>query len=409
MYSVEMPMQLPEALAVLRNRNFRVYWIGQTVSLIGTWMQQMAQGWVVTRLTSQASALGILMVVGSLPIALLGLKGGQFADRYSKRNILIMTQLGLMVLALAFAALAFSGALVLWHVFLLAALLGVVTAFDLPAAQAFAPELVEPHLIGRAVATMQAVFHGSRLIGPALAGFLIERYGEGSAFLANGVSFLAVIGSLLAIPRGYRATEKAARRDGSLLAGVRYVRNDAITRSLMLLMLLVLMLSFPFIIVLMVYYAKHVVGTDAGGMGALMSASGLGAVTGATVLIFADSASWRTRLWVGVSAVTAALLGLSLNHLLVPAIALTALLSLGTSLYMGTINQAVQQRVPDELRGRVMALFAIAFTVALPLSGLLLSLLADSVGLPAVMLACGPAFALLASVVVARLPKTLES
>jgi MFS family permease len=401
-------MQLPEALSVLRNRNFRVYWLGQTVSLVGTWMQQMAQGWVVTRLTSQASALGILMVVGSLPIVLLGLKGGQFADRYNKRNILIVTQLGLMLLALALAALAFSGLLVLWHVFLLSALLGVVTAFDLPAAQAFAPDLVEPKLIGRAVAMMQAIFHGSRLIGPAIAGFLIERTGEGSAFLANGVSFLAVIGSLLAIPSGYRSTEKAARRDGSLLAGVRYVRSDAITRGLMLLMLWVLMLSFPFIIVLMVYYAKHVISVDARGMGAMMSGSGLGAVTGATVLVFASTTSWRARLWTGVAAIAGALIGLSMNHLLLPAIALTTVLSLGTSLCMGTINQAVQQRVPDELRGRVMALFAIAFTGVLPLSGLVLSLLADAVGLSLVMMACGPLFALLAAFVIARLPKTLE-
>jgi predicted MFS family arabinose efflux permease len=314
-----------------------------------------------------------------------------------------------MLLALAFAALAFSGLLVLWHVFLLSALLGVVTAFDLPAAQAFAPDLVEPKLIGRAVAMMQAIFHGSRLIGPAFAGFLIERTGEGSAFLANGVSFLAVIASLLAIPTGYRSTEKAARRDGSLLAGVRYVRSDTITRGLMLLMLWVLMLSFPFIIVLMVYYAKHVISVDARGMGAMMSGSGLGAMTGATVIVFASTASWRGRLWVGVAAIAGALVGLSMNHLLLPAIALTTVLSLGSSLCMGTINQAVQQRVPDELRGRVMALFAIAFTGVLPLSGLVLSLLSDAVGLPLVMLACGPLFAVLAAGVIARLPKALEA
>jgi MFS family permease len=401
-------MPFPEALLVLRNRYFRIYWLGQTVSLVGTWMQQMAQGWVVTRLTSQASALGLLMVAGSLPIVLLGLKGGQLADRYSKRNILIVTQLALMLLAILFATLVFSGKLVLWHVFALAGVLGVVTAFDLPAAQAFAPDLVEPRLIGRAVAMMQAVFHGSRLVGPALAGFLIERFGEGSAFLANGVSFLAVLASLLAIPAAYRPTDNASRRDSSLLGGVRYVRSDAITRALMLLMLWILMFSFPFIIVLMVYYARHVVGADAAGMGAILSASGLGAVTGATVLVFSSTASWRKRLWVGIAGITFGLLGLAANHLLLPAIGLSTLLSLGTSLCMGTIHQAVQQRVPDELRGRVMALFAIAFTSVLPLSGLVLSLLADRVGLPRLMVACGPAFALLATVVTLRLPKTLE-
>jgi len=140
-----------------------------------------------------------------------------------------------------------------------------------------------------------------------------------------------------------------------------------------------------------------------------MSGSGLGAMTGATVIVFASTASWRGRLWVGVAAIAGALVGLSMNHLLLPAIALTTVLSLGSALCMGTINQAVQQRVPDDLRGRVMALFAIAFTGVLPLSGLVLSLLADAVGLPLVMMACGPLFAVLAATVIARLPKTLDA
>ena len=402
-------MALPEALQVLRSRHFRVYWFGQAISLVGTWMQQMAQAWIVTRLTQQASALGTMMIISSLPMMFLGLKGGQIADRYNKRNILIATQLGLMLLALGLAALALSGKLVLWHVYVFAVLLGTVSAFDLPAAQAFAPELVEARLIPRAVAMIQAIFHGSRLIGPALAGLLIDRYGEGSAFLVNGVSFLAVIASLLAIPSTYRSGEKRGRGDGSLLAGIRYVRSDPVARGLIELMLLVLALCFPFIIILLVYYARHVIGTDAHGMGVIMSASGFGAVTGATTLVVIGTASWRGRILFGAGVVATALIGLSLNHLLLPAMGLTALLSLGTSLSMGTINQVIQQRVPGELRGRVMALFGIAFTTVLPVSGLLLSLLADAVGLPRVMTVCGAAFGVLAMIVLLRMPKAVDA
>jgi len=396
--------ELSEALAPLKSRHFRVYWIGQAVSLIGTWMQQMAQGWVVTRLTSSASALGMLALATSLPMMVLGLKGGQLADRLNKRNILITTQALLALLALAFAGLAFSGVLSLWHVFVLTVLLGITTAFDLPAAQAFGAELVEPRLIARAVALIQSIFHGSRLLGPALAGVLVERLGEGSAFLANSISFLAVLASLLSIPADYRDPERHTKKpDQSLGAGFRYVRKDSVAGGLMVLLLLAMSLIFPFVIVLMVYYAKHVIYAGAAGMGGLMSASGCGALAGAAFLILTGIKAWRRTLFVGLGIATLALLGLSMNRALWSAVVLNATLSLGVSLYMGTISQVIQQRVPDEIRGRVMALFGIAFTSVMPVSALLLSLLADVVGLRTLMAAAAGLFATLGLVQLFRL------
>jgi MFS family permease len=390
-------MRLPEALSALENRHFRIYWLGQAVSLVGTWMQQMAQGWVVTRLTPSATALGALAIAGSVPMAIFGFKGGQLADRLSKRNILIVTQIAMMLLALAFAGLAFTGEIELWHVFLLAILLGAAAGFDLPASQSLAPELVEPRQIARAVAMMQAAFHGSRLIGPALAGILIQRFGEGSAFLANAASFVAVIASLAMIPaRPARFDENAAKTDRSLGAGFRYVKTDALAKGLMLLLLLSMIFSFPFNVVLMVYYARHELLTDAAGMGTLMSATGFGALAGASLMVFATPSSWPTRLLIGLAACAASLIGLAVTAQLFAAVILVTSLSFGTSLYLGTITQTVQSRVPDALRGRVMALFGMAFTSVLPISGLLLALLADAIGLRRVLVLSAVAFVALA-------------
>jgi MFS family permease len=392
------------SLRVLGRREFRVYWVGQAISLVGTWMQQMAQGWVVTRLSASALSLGLLMTVGSLPILALGLHAGQLADRRDKRKILIVTQIAMMALALTFSALAFSGGLRLWHVYVLAVTLGLVTAFDLPAAQAFAPELVQPDEIPHAVALIQSAFHGSRLIGPAAAGALIARFGEGSAFLVNGLSFLAVIASLLAISsRQLPAT--SGRGSGGLGAGIQYTKNDALTRALLVLATATLGFAFPFVIVLMPYYARHVLGGDAAAMGSIMSGSGLGALLGATSLLVMHPSHWRLRLWLGGFDVAAALLALSLNRNLHLAIAISAMLSLGTALLMGTIMQVVQRRVPNDLRGRVMALFGMAFTSVLPIAGLSLSALADGIGLRKLMAGCAASFLAVVVVMLARVPR----
>jgi MFS family permease len=392
------------SLRVLGRRDFRVYWLGQSVSLIGTWMQQMAQAWVVMRLSQNALSLGLLMLVGSLPVLLLGLHAGQIADRFDKRKILIATQIAMMALAFAFSALAFGGELRLWHVYTLAVLLGVVTAFDLPAAQAFAPELVDRSEIPHAVALMQSTFHGSRLIGPAIAGVLIARYGEGSAFLVNGLSFAAVIGSLMIIASRPVAAS-AARGTGGLGGGFRYVQQDALMRALLLLAIACLAFAFPFVIILMPYYARHVLGADAATLGGIMSGSGLGALIGASSLLVMPFSSWRMRLWAGGAGATAALVALGINHSLGLATLLSAALSLGTSLVMGTLVQVVQLRVPSELRGRVMALFGMAFTGVLPAAGLLLSLSADAVGLRTLMFGCAGAFLILVALILSRMPR----
>ena len=398
-------MKLPAALHVLHNRNYRLYWGGQAISLTGTWMQVMAQGWVVTGLSGSASVLGALNVVNTLPILLLSVVGGTLADHREKRRILIVTQIGMMLLAFTLATLVIAEGIALWHVFVVGTLLGVVTAFDLPAAQAYPPELVRRDEIPQAVALMQAIFHGSRLAGPALAGVLVARFGEGSAFLANGLSFLAVIATLLLIPDRRRSEHEAASRPrGGMGAGFRYVRAEPLVGKLMALTGITMIFVFPYLIVLMVYYARHFLATDARGMGAVMSASGFGALAGALVLLFGKARTLRRWLLVGVLGCSLGLYGLALTRQLAAAVVLVTLMSFSVSSFMGRISQTIQQVVPNELRGRVMGIFAMTFTGLLPYAALLLSTLSDLIGFGVVLRICAVSFAVLAGGLLTRLP-----
>ena len=398
-------MKAPAALQVLRNRNFRLYWSGQAISLTGTWMQVMAQGWVVTGLTRTAAVLGALNIANTLPILLLSVVGGHLADQHEKRRILVVTQIGMMLLAFVLAALVMSEGIAIWHVFVVATLLGLVTAFDLPAAQAFPPELVRRDEIPHAVALMQAVFHGSRLVGPAIAGILVAQFGEGSAFLANGLSFLAVIATLLLIPDRRPASGAGRQRaHGGMGAGFRYVRAEPVVGTLMTLAALTTTFVFPFIAVLMVFYVRHVLATDANGMGIVMSASGFGALTGAIVLLVGDARSLRRWLLIGVLGCAAGIVGLSLTTHLGVAVGMVMLLSFSVSSLMGRISQTIQHVVPNELRGRVMGIFAMTFTGLMPYASLLLSAVADAIGFGHMLQLCALVYALLAVSVLLRLP-----
>jgi len=367
----------------------------------------MAQGWVVTSLSTSAAVLGALNVVSSLPMLTLAMLGGAVADRYEKRRILIVTQVGMMLLAFTMSALVFSSRIALWHIFALGLLIGTVTAFDLPAAQAFPPELVKREEIPKAIALMQAIFHGSRLIGPALAGVLVGRFGEGSAFLANGLSFLAVIATLLMIADRKRDhAGEAGRRAGGVGAGFRYVRDHRLVASLIALSGLTTALVFPFIAVLMVYYVRHVLNADARGMGVLLSTSGLGALTGALVLLFGNDRTVRRWLVGGVIGCGAGILGLSYTHSLGPAVALIVVLSFAVSSLMGRISQTIQHVVPGELRGRVMAVFSMTFTGLMPIAALGLSALADVIGFARVLRMAAVLYTVGAALILVRVPKT---
>lgn len=384
-------------LAVLLHRDYAIYWSGQTVSMIGTWMQVMAQSWVVVTFTDKASALGFLQFASALPMMILTLFGGVAADRMDKRRILIVTQVILMCLAFALAAMYGYGKLQLWHLFALAVCSGMAAAYDMPASQAFTPELVEPEEIPQAIALNNASFHGSRIIGPAVAGYVIATRGIVGAFVANGLSFVAVILSLLLVHSRHAPQRRLAQAGSTLQSmkeGLRYVRERPRLLILMAFSMLITLLVFPNLIVLLPLYAKDALGSDSRGFSYLMSSSGLGAMIGSLLLLATPKESRNLRIGLGLCGVTAALIVLGLSHNLYLSCAGVFLNSLSFSTLVGLSNTIIQEVVPGHLRGRVMSLNTLTFVGIMPFASLLMAALADVVGLRNEFWACGVLYGL---------------
>jgi MFS family permease len=404
-------------MRVLAHRNFRLYWLGQLISLVGTWMQQLAFSWVVLGLSHSAFALGTVNFVGALPPALLLLYGGTIADRFNKRKVLIVSQFAFMVGAFVLAWLVHSGHLRMWHVMAMAVAMGVAQAFDMPASQALVPELVEPREIAPAVQLIQAIFHGSRFIGPPLAGWLIAHYGTYAGFLVNGLSFIPVIGTLFII-RSLRPGQPRPRKESALTAikaGFAYVREHPFLMDLMGIVVLATTLVFPNMVVLMPYYVKDVLHQNADAVGVVMGASGFGAFLGAMSLLVVGSAQRLKRIVLGLTGVTVALLILSVSataHLghfgrFSPTLTLVCVgamiqgVSMASSL--GLVNTIIQQSVPDELRGRVTSLQMLVFIGIMPFSGLLMTKLVDLISMPRELMGAAVCYGLGAAFLFRRL------
>lgn len=372
-------------LSVLRHRNFRIYWTGQTISLVGLWMQQVAQAWVVAGLAQhQGNAQTIIATIGfvsSLPMIALALAGGVVADRYDRRKIMMLTQLGLAGCAFGYAVLVGGGHLTLGHVYGLALVLGTVIAFDLPAQQALVPELVPPADIPKAVSLNSAIFHGSRLVGPALAGLLIAATSTAMAFVANGVSYFAVIISLLIIRTPARTPSKPQTGRAALREGLRYIGDHADVRALIGFTALTTAFVFPMLVVFMAIAVKTLYSGDETALGVVMASSGLGAMLGALSLTRVPAGA-RGRVIV-VSCVGAALslAALSLVHEPWLAAALVCAMNVNVALGLGLSATILQVTVPNELRGRVMSVYGMTFTGLMPSVALALGALADQVGL----------------------------
>jgi MFS family permease len=367
-------------LGALRNREFALFWSGQAISQTGTWMQQFAQGWVVATLASSAFALASVNLAASIPILFLTLFGGVAADRMDRRRILLFTQTVLAVLAIVLGVLIQAGHLRLWEVWLVALLLGVATAYDLPAYQAFYPQLVEREDLRQAIALNQATFHGSRIIGPAIASWLVARWGTAAAFYANGASFLAVIGSLLLI-RPAAAAGRTGHTRLSMGEGVRYVREHPHIVALLGLTAMTTMLVFPNAATLMPFYAKHVLQVGPGGLGIMMAASGTGAFLGAMFLLALPRRFRIAWITTALVVIALALCGLAQSRYLPLSVTAVAILSFGISSTLGVASTIVQESVPDALRGRVMSLYSLAFTGVAPFAALAVAWLADVIGM----------------------------
>src|SRR5438876_2523422 len=294
------PLRIPAALRSLRHRNFQLFFTGQLISLVGTWMQTVAQAWLVYRLTGSALLLGTVGFASQIPVFLLAPLGGTAADRRRRHRIVIGTQASAMALAFVLAFLTLTGRVQVWHIFVLAASLGAVNAFDIPARQAFLVEMVGKEDLMNAIALNSSMFNGARVIGPAIAGILVARIGEGWCFFSNAVSYIAVIIGLLMM-RVARPSRRAPSGPAlaHIIEGFRFARETGPIRAILLLLGLVSLVGMPYT-VLMPVFADKILHGGARGLGILMGATGVGALLGALTLASRTGVRGLGR-WVALS------------------------------------------------------------------------------------------------------------
>lgn len=375
--------RLAITLRALKHRNFQLFFSGQLISLIGTWMQSVAQSWLVYRLTGSSLLLGAVGFANQIPVFLVAPLGGIVADRQNRHRVVIATQTVSLILAFILAGLTLSGKVQVWHIFVLAALLGVVNAFDIPGRQAFLVDMVGKEDLMNAIALNSSMFNGARIIGPAIAGVLVAQIGEGWCFFVNGASYIAVIvGLLLMRIQGKRRVESSASPLAAILEGFQFARNTAPIRALLLLLGLVSLVAMPYT-VLMPIFADRILHGGARGLGLLMGATGVGALLGALTLAARSGVSGLGR-WVAFSCagfgISLVLFAFSRHFWLSAAL----LLPVGfcMMLQMSSSNTLIQTMVPDALRGRVMALYSMMFMGMAPFGALFGGALADGVGAP---------------------------
>jgi MFS family permease len=386
----------------LKHRNFQLFFSGQIISLVGTWMQTVAEAWLVYRMTGSSVLLGVLGFVSQIPIFLLSPLAGLVADRWPRQRVVIATQASSMTLAFTLATLTLTGHIRVWEIIGLATLLGTVNAFDVPARQSFLIEMVGREDLLNAIALNSSMFNGARVAGPAIAGILVAIVGEGWCFLLNGLSYLAVIAGLfmMRIPKSLTVYDGAAPLE-KLREGFRFVRHTKPIRALLVLLGLVSFMALPFS-VLMPIFAGRILGGGASAYGTLMGAVGVGAMFGALAIAMRQ----QLRGLGNVVAYSAAGLGASL--ILFSAsrwywMSITALALAGLTMMMQftATNTLIQAMVPDQLRGRVMSIYSMMFLGMMPLGSLLAGTLAEHVGAP-VTVALGGLVSFAGGIVFAR-------
>jgi MFS family permease len=377
------PSRLAVTLRALRHRNFQLFFSGQLISLIGTWMQTVAESWLVYRLTHSAFLLGAVGFASQFPVFLVAPIGGIVADRYNRHKVVIATQIASMIFDSMLAVLTLAGVVQVWHVFVLAILMGIVSAFDIPARQSFLVDMVGKEDLMNAIALNSSMFNGARIIGPAIAGILVAKIGEGWCFAANGVSYLAVIAGLLMM-RVERpmALAKFGSPLTHIIEGFNFARHTAPIRAILMLLGLISLVAMPYV-VLMPVFADRVLHGGAKGLGILMGATGVGALLGALTLATRTGVKGLGR-WVALSC---AGFGFSLlmfsfsRHFWLSA---ALLLPVGFCMMLGmsSSNTLIQAMVPDHLRGRVMALYSMMFMGMAPWGALIGGTTADHLGAP---------------------------
>lgn len=379
-----------QTFRAFRHRNYRLFWIGFALSIVGTWMQTLAQGWLVWRLTESALWLGVVGAMSQLPSLLLGSIGGVWVDRTPKRYVLYLTQSGLAVCALTLAALVITGVVTEWHVLIIATISGVFMAVDAPARLAFVGDLVGKEDIGNAVALNSSTFNGARLIGPSIAGILVPLFGESVCFVLNGLSYLALILTLSLMrnlpPPSGDLSEPILKQ---LRDAYTFIRRAPVQRVLIRNVIFFTIFGFSYT-TLLPMVADLVLDKGAGGLGILMGAAGTGALLGG--LWQASMEKESRRGWVvmlGMAGLGLALIIFSLsNQFEISVIAMMMAGFSGISMLAST-NTLLQQLTPDHLRGRVLGVYTSSFLGFGPIGAVILGVVAHSFGPKAALASSG--------------------
>jgi MFS family permease len=366
--------------AALQNRDFRLFWFGQLISLSGTWMQSVAQGWLVYSLTKSPFYLGLVAASGTLPILLFTLAGGIVADRFRKRNLLILTQALSIVPALALGILTNIHVIAVWQVALFAAVLGTVNAFDVPARQSFIVEMVGRTHLTNAIALNSAAFHGARMVGPVIAGIAIASVGLSACFYLNALSFVAVIIALSKVRARGEIHEKSNGMVNDLLDGLRYIRGQSAIFQIIILIAIFSLLGMPFMTLLPVF-AAEVFHKGPEGFGIMVGATGAGALLAALFIAWRDDIVEKTR-FMAVSALCFSLLLLVFSFIHHFSIGIAILVCIGWSLvsFFAVANSYIQLSVPDNLRGRAMSVYAFVFLGTAPIGNSIIGAAANAAG-----------------------------
>lgn len=391
----------------LKYRNYRLFFAGQILSLIGTWMQQVALPWLVFRLTESAFLLGVVGFATQIPAFILSPLAGVMADRWNKYYILLVTQTLSMFQAFALGILYYYGHIQVWQIILLAVCLGLINAFDMPTRQAFVIQMVDNRDdLSNAIALNSMMFNGARLIGPSVAGIIIAVFSEGACFILNGVSFLFVIASLFAMKLKHQKTEPRSKHVlHDLKEGYSYVTGFTPLKHIILLLAMVSLVGMPYI-VLMPVFAGKIIGGGSLTMGFLMASAGAGALTGAIYL-----ASRKTVLGLGrvIPIATATfgfgLITFSFSRTLWLSLPLMYFTGMGIMMQMAASNTIIQTIIDDDKRGRVMSFYVMAFIGTAPFGSLIAGSLASAIGAPDTLLIGGSLCLLGAAMFARKLPE----
>jgi MFS family permease len=383
--SVEEKRGLSFMLRALSHRNYRLFFSGQSLSLIGTWMTRIATSWLVYRLTGSALLLGVVGFAGQIPSFLLAPFAGVLVDRWDRHRLLVATQVLAMLQSLALAVLSLTGLIKIWHVIALSIFQGVINAFDMPARQAFVVEMVERREdLPNAIALNSSMVNAARLLGPSIGGVVIAAVGEGWCFMLDGISYIAVIASLLAMKITPRMTEhlKETNMLREIREGWKYASGFAPIRNVLLLLALVSLVGMPYT-VLMPVFANEILHGGPNTLGLLMAASGVGALAGAFFL-----AGRKSILGLGkyiplmAAAFGAGLIAFSFSRMLWLSLLLMVVTGLGFMVQMAASNTVIQTIVDEDKRGRVMSFYTMAFMGTAPFGSLLAGSIADRIGAP---------------------------